>query len=64
MSDLDWYVPPYRNAFLWGYRAQRVKWADFAGVCMSLDERRFWTRKAAERRAAELNAAQQHKGEA
>lgn len=54
MSDRDWYVPSYRNAGL-RYRAQRVKWSDFAGVCMILDRQAFWTRTAAERRATELN---------
>ena len=63
MSDRDWYVPSYRNCLGTFYRAQRVKWADFAGVCMSLDRKVFWTRAAAERRAAKLNAAQQRKGE-
>lgn len=59
MADRDWYVPDYRNAFLWRYRAQRVKWENFAGVCMTLDTKKFWTRKAAERRADELNATKE-----
>lgn len=53
---MDWYVPPYRNASFGRYSAQRVKWADFAGVCMTLDRQKFWSRKAAELRADELNA--------
>jgi hypothetical protein len=56
--DRQWYVPPYRNAGL-RYRAQRVKWEDFAGVCMSMDTEKFWTREAAEQRAAELNATKE-----
>lgn len=53
-QDKNWHAPAYRNAGLF-YRAQRVKWADFAGVCMKLDSQKFWTRKAAQRRAEELN---------
>lgn len=53
-QDKDWRIPLYRNAGL-RYRAQRVKWADFAGICMTLDRQRFWTRKAAESHANELN---------
>lgn len=52
----EWYVPLYRGAFLWRYRVQRVKYENFAGVCMTLDTKAYWTRAAAERRADELNA--------
>lgn len=58
MEKHDWYVPLYRNGSFGRYRAQRVKWATFAGVCMTLDRKAFWSRKKAEKRADELNAAQ------
>ena len=59
MSDKNWHVPERRNAWPFWYRAWRVKWADFAGVCMTLDRQKFWTRKAAQRRADTLNQQEQ-----
>lgn len=56
MAIQEWYVPLYRNASFGRYSAQRVKYADFAGVYMTLDHKKFWSRKAAELRADELNA--------
>lgn len=58
-----WHVTDYRNAGL-RYRVQRVKWADFAGVCLTLDRQKFWTRAGAEKRAAELRDTEAKKGEA
>lgn len=52
---MKWYVPLYKNASFGRYSAQYVKHADFAGVTMGLDTEKFWSRKAAELRADELN---------
>lgn len=54
MSEKNWHVTAYRNAGL-KYRVRRLKWADFAGACWTLDTKTFWTRAGAERRAQELN---------
>lgn len=49
-----WGVPAYRNAFFWRYSAQKVE-CNFAGCWAVYDQKKFWTRAAAEKRAADLN---------